>query len=97
LNRSLVGKFQLNSYPSNTYTFNCTSTVGDWPVFLCLKRIAKKLPHFYISSLTVSVRHGNIASISHAENEHVWNSKKYGFKDWGVKWPTAPRISWRIS
>jgi len=64
LNRTLLGRFQQNPFPSNTY--NCTPIVGDWPVFLFLKRIAKKLPRFYIFSVIVSVHHANIASISHS-------------------------------
>jgi hypothetical protein len=48
--------------------------------FLSLKRIAKNFPHFYISAVIASVYHANIASISHAQNVHAWNYKKYGFK-----------------
>lgn len=55
LSRSLVGKFQQNPFPSNTSTFNCTPIVGDWSFFLSLKRIAKNLTHFYISSVIVSM------------------------------------------
>ena len=50
LNRSLVGKFQHNSYPWNTYTFNCTPILGDWLVFLCLKKESRN-SHIFTSPL----------------------------------------------
>jgi len=46
LNRSLVGKVQHNPFPSNTSTFNCTPTVGDWPGLSFFGKNSQETPTF---------------------------------------------------